>query len=116
MLRSLAGFGKGLPEAIEPLWVSGLALIQLILVHRYLPLSGERYEWAQYLLCGTLYPLLVLILSWPQRTAPRWIAPRGLLRMLLALGCPVLAGVCLFRDFRALFLLLGLVAPFALRA
>jgi hypothetical protein len=36
--------------------------------------------------------------------------------MLLALGCPVLAGVCLFRDFRALFLLLGLVAPLALRA
>jgi hypothetical protein len=54
---------------IEHLWVGGLALLQLYLVNRWLPLKGESYEWAQYLLLGTLFPALLLALSLLKRFA-----------------------------------------------
>src|SRR5437879_2999399 len=97
MLRGIGGAAKELRETIEPLWVSGLALLQLIFIgrllgSRFVGLSGESYEWAQYLLYGTLFPLLVLLLSLLLRRAPRWLMPAPLVRLGLALCCPAIIG------------------------
>lgn len=46
---------------IAPLWVGGMAILQIYVLRWTLPLEGERYEWAQYLLLGTAFPILVLL-------------------------------------------------------
>jgi hypothetical protein len=51
------------------LWVGGLAVIQVVLADRCLALRGKAYDWAQYLLLGTLFPAIVLGLA---RSARRW--------------------------------------------
>ena len=61
--RLVLHWTKSLGKAGEPLWVSGLALLQIILFSRFLPLTGESYEWAQYLLLATLYPLFLLAIE-----------------------------------------------------
>ena len=48
---------RALRDDLEPLWVGGLALAQVYLAYRWLPLHGEPYEWAQYLLLGVVLPL-----------------------------------------------------------
>src|ERR1043165_10423 len=47
---------------LTPLWVGGLAVLQIYVLSWSLPLQGETYEWAQFLLLGTLFPILVLLL------------------------------------------------------
>jgi hypothetical protein len=49
--------------AIEPLWVLGLALLQIVWVAIALPLSGEAFKWTEYKLLGTLFPCLLAGLS-----------------------------------------------------
>jgi hypothetical protein len=50
-------------EGLEPLWAGGLALAQIYLAWRLLPLRGEPYEWAQYLLLGVVFPLALLAVA-----------------------------------------------------
>jgi hypothetical protein len=101
---------KGLFADLEWLWVGGLALLQLCLVNRWLPLEGEPYEWAQYLLLGTLFPALLLAIS--QLESLHWRAARLSLGLKLALAvfCLWLGGRFLFlHDFstRVLIICLG---------
>jgi hypothetical protein len=53
----------GLSE-LAPLWVGGLMLLCLLVGHllfdQWLSLSPKTYDWAQYLLLGTLFPLLIV--------------------------------------------------------
>jgi hypothetical protein len=66
-------------ECLEPLWVAGLAVLLLQLGRKWLPLTGEAYEWAQYLLLGTVFPLCLLTAALVRR--PRSF-PEGLARLL----------------------------------
>lgn len=61
----------------EPLWVSGLALLTLLLGHAlfrgpFLQLEGKRYDYAQYLVAGTIFPVLLfgVPLVWRWRRLP----------------------------------------------
>jgi hypothetical protein len=56
-----------LAGAAMPLWVAGLALAVLFLGALALPLSGERAEWAGYLLLGTVFPVLAIAVVTRQR-------------------------------------------------
>lgn len=64
-------------RAVEPLWVTGLALLCLLLGHvlfrgAALNLQGKSYDYAQYLLAGTLFPLALFgaPLLWRRRGFP----------------------------------------------
>jgi hypothetical protein len=56
---------------LEPLWPSGLALLCLLLGallwKSVLGLQGEGLEWAIYLTLGTIFPALLLVLSFSKR-------------------------------------------------
>ena len=52
-----------LRDALDPLWLSGLALLQVYLGSRRLGFEGRKYQLAQYVLLGTLFPLLLTRLS-----------------------------------------------------
>src|SRR5918995_1128994 len=61
----------------EPLWVPGLALFCLLVGHAVFhgplfALEGKSYDYAQYAIAGTLYPLVLLGLSlfWRWRRLP----------------------------------------------
>jgi hypothetical protein len=70
MLRGRLNSLKSLAEELEPAWVAGMALVQIWLGSRWLPLRGEAYEWAQYLLLGTVFPAIVFAASlWSDRYA-----------------------------------------------
>src|SRR5262249_23260934 len=68
---------------------------QVHLLSWTLPLRGEPYEWAQYVLLGTVFPIFVLLL----RLSPP-------VQTTLALGC-FLPVVLLTGSDRGLCLLLG---------
>ncbi len=58
-------------KSIAPLWVGGLVSLCLFLgnlIFRRMNLQGERYEWALYLTLGTVFPLLVLLICWVDRS------------------------------------------------
>jgi hypothetical protein len=95
MLRPLWAGCTRLAAEIEPLWIGGLALALLALGDRCLPLTGEDYEWAQYLLLGTVYPALLLALSLLARTGPTaarllYVGNVGLAVFALAAAYPIL--------------------------
>jgi hypothetical protein len=75
---------------LQSLWVGGLAFLLMWLGKKLLPLEGEAFEWAEYLLLGSLFPALVLALCGrgPQEARPRWLGSfmQGL-RLALALFC-----------------------------
>ncbi len=58
-VEAAARWLRALPAAVEPLWVCGLLLLQVVWAGAALPLSGKRLEWAQYLLLGLLFPALL---------------------------------------------------------
>src|ERR1700730_3543238 len=60
MIRACVNGWSSLAEVLEHFWVAGLALVQIWLGSRWLPLKGEAYGWAQDLLLGALFPALVL--------------------------------------------------------
>jgi hypothetical protein len=71
---------KSLAKELEPAWVAGLALFQIWLGGRWLPLKGEAYEWAQYLLLGTVFPAVVLAVCVWSRSDTRsriWLWLKG---------------------------------------
>lgn len=114
MQRTLLRSAHLLREAIEPLWVGGLALVQFSVVRAALGDRGERHEWVQFLLFGTLYPLLVLAISFLPRLQGTPSVLPSLLRTTLALACPALIVWYSVPDPRALFALLGLAPVGAL--
>src|SRR5688572_1184736 len=50
---------------LAPLWVGGLLLLCLLAGHLLftygLALSWKTYDWAQYLILGTIFPALILL-------------------------------------------------------
>ena len=62
----------------EPLWVPGLAVLCLLVGHSLcrsplFALEGKSYDYAQYAIAGTLFPLLLfgIPLFWRWRHLPR---------------------------------------------
>lgn len=51
------------------MWVSGLALLIIYTVSLF-HLEGERFDWTEYLLLGTLFPALLVALSVLERLRP----------------------------------------------
>jgi hypothetical protein len=93
---------------LEPLWVPGLALLQVLLGSWLLPFEGESYEWGQYLLLGTAFPAVVLATVYFSARAPA--LSRGLAGVRLALTTLCLVYPCVnFLSPRS-FLLVGVAA------
>jgi hypothetical protein len=71
-------------RALTPFWIWGLIVLQIQLAQRWLGLDGEAQEWAQYILLGTLFPAILLVMSlareWGRRPA-YWV---GLIQILMA--------------------------------
>jgi hypothetical protein len=82
-MRTWRPWARALRDDLEPLWVGGLALAQVYLGSRLLPLRGEAYEWAQYLALGVAVPLALLAAS----RAPCPPAAGTALKVGLALAC-----------------------------
>ncbi|HVF39112.1 MAG TPA: hypothetical protein VM939_04365 [Gemmatimonadaceae bacterium] len=70
-------------HALEPLWVTALASMAMVLGIHWIPalvrLAGrggrvETAEWLVYLLLGFAFPILVLLIGWigPRRVSDRW--------------------------------------------
>jgi len=62
-------------QAIEPLWVSGMAL-GCYLIGRFvfgtlLSLHSKTYDWALYMTLGTVFPALILLVGWPRQSSQR---------------------------------------------
>lgn len=72
---AVAALGRGgrvfaaAAAAVEPFWVFALVVVQLHLVPRLVPYTGEKLEWAQYLLLGTLFPAVLVGLCLAKRYA-----------------------------------------------
>lgn len=64
-----AGWIDTLRDAIEPLWVAGLALFCLFAGSLF-NLEGETFDWTEYLLLATVFPLLLIALSQAERFRP----------------------------------------------
>lgn len=63
-VQTRAGTGRlnALREMIEPLWVTGLALLCLFIGSLF-GLEGETFDWTEYLLLGTAFPALLILLT-----------------------------------------------------
>lgn len=79
-------------NAIEPLWVLGLALLCLfaghvVLTGPWLGLRGKPYDWGQYLVAGVVFPALLFgaPLLWRWRGWPT--APAAAVKPLLVIAC-----------------------------
>lgn len=83
---------------VTPLWVSGLALLLIILSSKLLPLQDKAYEWAQYMMLGTLFPALVLTIIFLTRFADLTHI-RRFLELALAIGGLLISGLFLWRHF-----------------
>ena len=79
------------PAAAEPLWVCGLLLLQVVWAGAALPLSGKRWEWAQYLLLGLLFPALLAAAGLAGRLPRGWARPLTFLKAGLGAACLLLA-------------------------
>jgi hypothetical protein len=64
-----AGWIATLRDAIEPLWVTGLALLCL-LIGSLFNLQGETFDWTEYLLLATIFPALLIALTLAERFRP----------------------------------------------
>ncbi|HEX8143156.1 MAG TPA: hypothetical protein VF553_11215 [Pyrinomonadaceae bacterium] len=72
-----------LREAIEPLWVSGLALLCLFIGSLF-NLEGETFDWTEYLLLATIFPALLIALSLADRFRPALAETLSTVRFSLA--------------------------------
>ena len=63
MPNPVSRFIARLCETLDVFWPAGCALLQVTLASRWLKAEGEAYEWAQYLLLGTLYPAILLAVT-----------------------------------------------------
>jgi hypothetical protein len=95
-----------LGELAMPLWVGGLALSILFLGALGLPLSGEAFEWAEYLLLGTLFPVLAIGLAIPRDRKPARDVAVAAIQALAATVCVLAAST--FVVLQASVLLLAL--------
>ena len=96
-------------EGLEPLWVSGLALFILFLGDRLLPLEGEQFEWAEYLLLGIVLPTLVLVASLVMRSRGILSAPLQVLQWVWAGFCVVWAVQFWIHHFRYEVLVISVI-------
>src|SRR5687767_4789101 len=75
-------------RSFEPFWVPGLALLCLLIGHwlfraPFLALEGKTYDYAQYLVAGTIFPAVLfgVPLLWRWRRLP-WSSLRTARRVL----------------------------------
>ena len=54
---------------LQPLWVSGLALLMMFLIGKLFVLDERTYAWTQHVTLGTVYPALVMILALLSRSS-----------------------------------------------
>jgi hypothetical protein len=74
-------------RAFEPLWISGLVLLILFSL-RLFKLDGEKFDWTEHMLLGTLFPVLLVLLAGLGKFRPEL---EGLLQKIrLALGSLVI--------------------------
>jgi hypothetical protein len=89
-----------LRDVMEPLWVAGLALLCLFIGSLF-NLEGETFDWTEYLLLGTIFPVLVVALSLADRLRPRLAATLSTLRFSLAAFLVLLPVFALrYRNFK----------------
>jgi hypothetical protein len=69
---------------IEPLWVAGLA-VACLFVGSLFGLAGETFDWTEYLLLGTLFPALLILVTLGRSFRPQLSAPLSNIRLGLAL-------------------------------
>lgn len=58
-----------LRDAVEPLWITGLALLIVFVGSRF-GLQGEKLDWTEYLLLGTVFPIALLGITFAFRLRP----------------------------------------------
>jgi hypothetical protein len=92
-----------------PLWVGGLALGILFLGALGLPLSGEAFEWAQYLMLGTLFPLLAIALAANRDRGPAPSLAVSSVQTLAATVCVLGASTFVVRQASVLLLALAVL-------
>ena len=83
---------RAVSQAVEPLWVCGLLLLQLACVRRLLHFSGKKFEWTEYLLLGALFPALLLGACFVGRLLGKHVRLLSFLKLGLGVGCLLLAG------------------------
>jgi hypothetical protein len=84
MTRSASRLLSALGSDLDSFWVCGLALLQVCLVSLWLDPKVKSFDWAQYLLLGTVFPAIVLGVSLAGRVGPRGSALLRWLRLGLA--------------------------------
>ena len=98
-------------DDLEPLWVSGLALVCVLagrlLFGSILSLQGEASEWALYLALGTLFPALILALSLRRSARTPQRPPAQALRLVLAALFVALSVYFLLRNLRFYLVILS---------
>ena len=82
---------------LQPLWVSGLALLMLLLISKLFVLDERTYAWTQYVTLGTVYPALVLTLALLTRS-PRFTPGVTHAKLILALLGMLLAAPFLIKH------------------
>jgi hypothetical protein len=85
---------------IEPLWVAGLALLCLF-IGSLLGLAGETFDWTEYLLLGTIFPALLILITLADRFRPQLAGTLSTVRLGLALFLLALPVIALrYRNFK----------------
>jgi hypothetical protein len=95
-----AAWINNLREVMEPLWVAGLALLCLFIGSLF-NLAGETFDWTEYLLLGTVFPLLLVLLSLADAYRPQLAPSLSTVRFGLAAFLLVLTVIELrYRNFK----------------
>ena len=90
------------------MWVSGLVLLILYTV-RLFNLEGERFDWTEYLLLGTLFPPLVIVLALSDKIRPQLAGRLRIIRMGLAAFLILLPVFALKQEHFKYVLIISLV-------
>jgi len=89
-LKTVLALVESYGNDLSVLWVSGLATLLVFCLARWSSLDGKTLDWTEYLVLGTLFPVLILALILSSRisfTAPFY----KLAEFSLALSCIVVA-------------------------
>jgi hypothetical protein len=78
-------------DELRPIWISGLLILLVILVRGFVDLDEERLKKAQYLVVGTVFPLLALGLTLISRFCGNSLITNILESALAVLGVVVVA-------------------------
>src|SRR5205807_4287775 len=100
------GLARKLAGDFGVLWIAGAVVAEVLVCDRLLPLDGEAYEWAQYLLLATLLPLMLAAALFAGR---RWSAAGRAVKLVLAGVAVTGAWVLAYRQTDHLWLVAAAV-------